>query len=95
MVPRPKRAVLSDANPHIMRFYEAIRAGEITSGKVRAFLEGQHELLQAGGQEHHSEIRARFNCSGDSLDFLFLNRSCFSIMSARGRFAASDDRGIR
>ena len=75
---RPKRAVLSDANPHIMRFYEAIRCGEITSGKVRVFLEEQHPLLQADGQDFYNAVRARFNESGDSLSFLFLNRSCFN-----------------
>ncbi len=75
---RPTRAILSDANPHIMRFYEAIREGEITAGKVRSHLEAAHELLKAGGQEYYNEIRARFNESGASLDFLFLNRSCFN-----------------
>ena len=75
---RPKRAVLSDANPHIMRFYEAVREGEITSDKVRVFLEEQHPLLQAGGQDFYNAVRTRFNESGDSLSFLFLNRSCFN-----------------
>ena len=75
---RPKRAILSDANPHIMRFYEAIREGAITSDKVRVFLEEQHPLLQAGGQDFYNAVRARFNESGDSLSFLFLNRSCFN-----------------
>ena len=45
---RPKRAILSDANPHIMRFYEAIRRGEITSGKVRSHLEEANEKLKSG-----------------------------------------------
>ena len=75
---RPKRAILSDANPHIMRFYEAIREGAITSDKVRVFLEEQHPLLQAGGQDFYNAVRTRFNESGDSLSFLFLNRSCFN-----------------
>lgn len=77
---RPKKALLCDSNPHLIKFYMAIQNKEITSGIVKHFLteEGQ-KLLDTNG-EHYYVIRDRFNEYGNSLDFLFLNRSCFNGM---------------
>lgn len=61
----PKRAVFADTNPHVIAFYRAIQAGEITASRVRAFLEAE------GGKLREKD---------DPLDFLFLNRSCFNGM---------------
>lgn len=77
---RPRRALLADSNPHLIRFYRAIADGEITASRTRAFLENEGaELLRSEG-EHYYVIRERFNNHSAPLDFLFLNRSCFNGM---------------
>lgn len=77
---RPKKALLCDSNPHLINFYKALQNKEITSGKVRDFLneEGQ-KLLETDGK-HYYTVRERFNEFGHPLDFLFLSRSCFNGM---------------
>lgn len=42
----PERAVFADANPHIINFYNRIKDGSITSGRVRAFLEAEGRNLR-------------------------------------------------
>lgn len=74
----PIRALLSDNNIHIIRFYQAIQAGEISSASVRAHLEMEDKFLREMGQQHYNEVRKRFNQEKNPLDFLFLNRSCFN-----------------
>ncbi len=75
---QPLRAILADTNPHIIRFYQAIKEGEIDGACTRAFLEKEGRLLSAKGKSHYYDIRGRFNGEGRPLDFLFLNRSCFN-----------------
>lgn len=74
----PKRALVSDINPHIIKLYKAIQIGEITPYTAKVFLEKEGKKLLEVGEEHYYEIRKRFNEFGSSLDFLFLNRSCFN-----------------
>lgn len=86
---RPKKALLCDSNPHLINFYKKIQTKEITSAIVKNYLskEGE-ELLKSEGQ-HYYTIRDRFNETNDSLDFLFLSRSCFNGMmrfNRRGGF---------
>ena len=77
---RPKRALLADSNPHLIRFYMAIADGTITPSGARQFLEHEGaELLRTEGQ-HFYTVRQRFNQHGDPMDFLFLNRACFNGM---------------
>lgn len=76
----PRRALLCDTNPHLIRFYSAIQSGEITSGRVRSYLKREGALLLEKGQDHYYEIRARFNETHEPLDFLFLNRAGFNGM---------------
>ncbi len=76
----PRRALLCDTNPHLIRFYSAIQSGEITSGRVRSYLKREGALLLEKGQEHYYEIRTRFNETHEPLDFLFLNRAGFNGM---------------
>ena len=75
---KPERALLADANPHLIRFYQAIQQGSLTSGTVRTFLEKEGATLLHDGQEHYYRIRERFNETHDPHDFLFLNRACFN-----------------
>ena len=74
----PKRALLADSNPHLIRFYCAIQDGDIDGPKTRGFLEQEGSRLASDGQDYYNLVRARFNSNGDPLDFLFLNRSCFN-----------------
>lgn len=74
----PQRAVLSDANPHLVALYRAIQKGEINADTVREFLEREGKKLSLLGADHYYEVRTRFNTSGSPFDFLFLNRSCFN-----------------
>jgi DNA adenine methylase len=85
----PPRVLLADTNPHVIRLYRDISSGQLGPARVRAFLETEGERLLHGGADVYYEIRDRFNESGDPLDFLFLNRSCFNGLirfSKSGRF---------
>jgi len=76
-------ALLNDTNPHIIRFYQGIKDGEITPQTVRTYLEKEGELLHNAGDsgyDHFRFIRDRFNEEGSPLDFLFLSRSGFNGM---------------
>lgn len=75
---KPSKAILSDTNIHIITLYKSIQEGNITPDIVRAFLEKEGVALSENGAEHYYRIRARFNEFHESLDFLFLNRSCFN-----------------
>lgn len=76
----PKRAILCDTNPHLIRFYSAIASGEITADIVREFLTREGETLLSNGEAHYYFIRERFNLNHSPLDFLFLNRAGFNGM---------------
>ncbi len=77
---RPTKAILGDTNPHLIAFYRAISAGDITAGRVRSFLEHEGAKLLESDGEYYYAVRERFNQHGDPMDFLFLNRSCFNGM---------------
>ena len=77
---RPKKALLCDSNPHLINFYKAVQNKEITSDSVRKYLNEEGQKLSETRGEHYYIVRDRFNNSGDSLDFLFLSRSCFNGM---------------
>ena len=77
---QPKRAVVSDTNRHIIRLYKDIQAGKIDEKSVRDYLEVAGKQLAKLGEPYYYEVRERFNRRGGSLDFLFLNRSCFNGM---------------
>ena len=76
----PQKAIFADTNPHIIEFYSQIKDKKITSYLVRDFLEQEGSLLEEKDEEYYYEVRERFNESHSSLDFLFLNRSCFNGM---------------
>jgi DNA adenine methylase len=75
---QPKRALLTDSNVHIIRLYQEIQRGSLTPGLAKTFLTDEGEKLRAGGEAHYYAVRDRFNAQPTSLDFLFLNRSCFN-----------------
>ncbi len=50
---QPKRALLCDSNPHLISFYKALQAGEITADKARKFLvEEGAKLLETEGAHY-------------------------------------------
>lgn len=75
---KPKRALLCDTNIHIIELYNDIKKKNITSQIAREFLYENGKILSEKGEDYYYEVRERFNKSPSSLDFLFLNRSCFN-----------------
>ena len=76
----PQKALLCDTNPHLIQFYQALAAREITSERTRRFLEKEGSRLLEKGESHYYAIRDRFNQKHHPLDFLFLNRAGFNGM---------------
>ncbi len=76
----PNRAILCDANPHLINFYSGIASGVITPEIVKDYLVREGALLLATGEDHYYLIRDRFNSEHAPLDFLFLNRAGFNGM---------------
>lgn len=77
------QALLSDTNPHVVRFYRSMQRGSITPSRVRSYLEKEGEALRRSGRsgyDHFNYIRDRFNRNQDPLDFLFLSRAGFNGM---------------
>jgi DNA adenine methylase len=86
---RPERAVLSDSNKHIIKFYREIQKGNINKTMIREALSGMGSHLEKQGAGYYYEVRQKFNESGDPVLFLFLNRSCFNGLmrfNAKGGF---------
>lgn len=80
---KPEHAILNDINPHIIRFYQSIQEGSITSNSVRSYLESSSiKLVGSGnnGYDYYKLVRDRFNEYHDPLDFLFLSRAGFNGM---------------
>jgi DNA adenine methylase len=75
---QPKKAVLTDSNVHIIRLYQEIQNCRITPSIAKAFLAEEGNKLRTEGEPHYYAVRERFNAQPSSLDFLFLNRSCFN-----------------
>jgi DNA adenine methylase len=76
----PNRAVLCDTNPHLIRFYNSISAGEVNPTIVRDYLNREGAILLEKGEDHYYAIRERFNKTHSPLDFLFVNRAGFNGM---------------
>jgi DNA adenine methylase len=86
---QPKQALLCDTNLHIIRLYQDIQRETVTPVLVKSFLTEEGEKLRTQGEPYYYEVRERFNQLPSTLDFLFLNRSCFNgVMrfNRRGKF---------
>jgi len=80
--------ILNDSNPHIINFYRGVQSGEITSSKMRAYLEKEGQLLrnaEDNGYSHYRFIRDRFNTEFSPYDFIFLSRAGFNGMMRFGK----------
>jgi DNA adenine methylase len=75
---QPKKALLSDSNIHIIRLYQEIQSGNLTAATAKSFLDEEGNKLRTDGEPYYYSVRERFNACPTSLDFLFLNRSCFN-----------------
>ncbi|HEX5056683.1 MAG TPA: Dam family site-specific DNA-(adenine-N6)-methyltransferase [Gammaproteobacteria bacterium] len=76
----PRSALICDANPHLINFYNSIAAGQVTPDIVRDYLGLEGALLIEQGESHYYAVRDRFNKHHSPLDFLFLNRAGFNGM---------------
>ena len=82
-----KKAIFSDSNPHIIRFYKDIQSGSLNSDLVRDFLEEEAPKLAETPPDkcsYYYTVRSRFNSNPNSLDFIFLQRSNFNGMMRFG-----------
>ena len=75
---QPEKALLCDSNAHIIHLYKNIQNHTITPAIVKDYLTSEGEKLKKQGERYYYEVRTRFNADPTSLDFLFLNRSCFN-----------------
>ncbi len=78
-----KESILSDTNPHIIRFYKAIQNETITPQIVKKYLQAESEKLrnaENNGYDYYRLVKERFNKNPNSLDFLFLSRAGFNGM---------------
>lgn len=76
----PKNAVFADINPHLIKFYSDLKDNIINSKIIKSYLQEEGDKLLALGSEYYYEVRKRFNKEPNSLDFLFVTRSCFNGM---------------
>lgn len=74
----PPRAHLAETNVHIIRLYRDVASGTVTPESVREHLQREGRLLARHGGDYYYEVRSRFNARPSTLDFIFLNRSCFN-----------------
>ncbi len=75
---QPPRALVSDSNKHIIKFYQDIQSGRLDEVVAKEYLEENGARLREVGAEYYYTIREEFNTYGGSLRFLFLNRASFN-----------------
>jgi DNA adenine methylase len=74
----PRKAIVSDINPHVVAFYNAVKNGSITARSASRFLKDHGKKLSKNGDSYYYDMRDAFNQDYDPLHFLFLTRSCFN-----------------
>lgn len=85
----PRRALLTDINVHVIRFYNDVANGQLSPSSVKDYLQKHGRILSQTGEPYYYEVRERFNLKPTSHDFLFLNRSCFNGVirfNSKGKF---------
>lgn len=75
---KPENALLCDTNQHIIKLYQSLQNNSVNALIVKERLQQMGALLAQRGVEYYYEVRNRFNETGDTIDFIFLNRSCFN-----------------
>ncbi len=83
-----KKAILNDANPHIINFYKGVQQKIISAPLMKKYLEHEGGILSKAdnfGYEHYLRVRTRFNSGEYSpYDFIFLSRAGFNGMMRFG-----------
>src|SRR6185312_1178348 len=74
----PENALLCDTNKHIIKFYSSLQDGTINAFIIREQLQLMGAQLALHGIDYYYEVRKRFNDTAETIDFIFLNRSCFN-----------------
>jgi DNA adenine methylase len=74
---QPEYAIVNDINPHIITLYQKIYDGTLSPYMVKEHLVDEGRKLFKE-ENYYYTVRERFNKTGNPLDFLFLNRSCFN-----------------
>jgi DNA adenine methylase len=74
----PENALLCDTNKHIIKFYKSLQDDTINAPIVKEQLALMGARLAIHGIDYYYEVRKRFNQFGETIDFIFLNRSCFN-----------------
>lgn len=79
--PLSGKHIAGDTNPHIITFYNKVKAGVISGDAMRQYLKYEGKILEAAdedGYAHFRNVRDRFNRAFDSFDFIFLSRAGFN-----------------
>lgn len=77
------RRIVGDSNPHVINFYNSVKAGIVTPQSMREYLQHEGELLRNSGEdgyEYYKVVRERFNKEHSPFDFIFLSRAGFNGM---------------
>jgi DNA adenine methylase len=84
---QPTKAVLSDANEHLIRCYESVRD---EPGLVSSYLRGH---ARNDSEAYYYQVRYKYNAcrfsAAQAARFIYLNKACFNgifRVNARGRF---------
>lgn len=75
---RPRRALVSDINPHVVEFYTRMYRGQIVANAIHDFLLLHSQKFKAGGIDYYHRVRDYFNDEHDPMYFLLLTRMCFN-----------------
>lgn len=75
---KPERALLCDSNPHLIAFFRSVQDGSLTADGIRRYLRREGRLLERDGADHYYAVRERFRTTPTTLDFVFLNHTCFN-----------------
>lgn len=89
---KPKKAILSDNNPHIIRFFQDLQNKKYTAKDIKDFLLDnkpkissfnpstvvKNNRLLTNGEVYYYQIRDEFNKKPNSLLFLLLNMTCIN-----------------
>lgn len=81
--PLKGKFIVSDNNPHVIKFYKSIQDGDITAKKMHSYLELSGKMLAEADEDGYTfyrEVKNRFNEKFDSYDFIFLSRAGFNGM---------------
>ena len=88
---QPERALLCDANPHLVAFFRSVQNGSLTADRVRKHLAREGRLLKRDGAGHYYTVRDRFRNAPTPADFMLLNHTCFNGLmrfNGKGEFNA-------